>query len=43
MLEEILRHNKIDCDTVYNGQEAIDYAIAGQYDLIVLDVMMPKR
>lgn len=42
MLKEILRHNNIDCDAVYNGSDAIDYALDGQYDLIVLDIMMPK-
>jgi len=42
MLQEILRQNKIDCDVVYDGQKAIDYAMFGQYDLIVLDIMMPK-
>jgi DNA-binding response OmpR family regulator len=43
MLKEILRQNKIDCDAVGNGREAVDYAAAGngQYDLIVLDIMMP--
>jgi DNA-binding response OmpR family regulator len=43
MLKEILRQNKIDCDVVGNGLEAVDYAAAGngQYDLIVLDIMMP--
>ena len=43
MIKEILSHDKIDCDAAYDGQEAINYATTGQYDLIVLDVMMPKR
>lgn len=42
MLKEILRQNKIDCDTVYNGQEAVDCALSAEYDLIILDIMMPK-
>ncbi|MDR1093078.1 MAG: response regulator transcription factor [Clostridiales bacterium] len=42
MLTEILRQSKIDCDAVYNGRDAADYAAAADYDLIVLDVMMPK-
>jgi two-component system response regulator ArlR len=30
----------VDC--VYNGQDALDYALSGEYDGIILDVMMPK-
>lgn len=30
-------------DTVYDGQEAYDYATVGNYDGIILDIMMPKR
>lgn len=29
-------------DTGYDGQEAVDKARAGNYDLIILDLMMPK-
>ena len=29
-------------DVGYDGQEAVDLARAGNYDLIILDVMMPK-
>ena len=42
MLKEILRQNKIDCDVVFNGSDAVDYAKTSNYDLIVLDIMMPK-
>lgn len=42
MLKEILRQNKIDCDAVYNGEDAVEYAKATEYDLLVLDIMMPK-
>ena len=42
MLKEILRQSKIDCDVVFNGLEAVDYAKSGNYDLIILDIMMPK-
>lgn len=27
---------------VFNGQDGLDYALSGQYDVIVLDVMLPK-
>ena len=30
-------------DTVYNGEEAVDYALAENYDGIILDWMMPKK
>ena len=33
---------QITVDAVYNGQDAYDYAIAGGYDAVILDVMMPK-
>jgi len=42
MLTEVLKRSKIDCDAVYDGQAAIDYALTGNYDLIVLDIMIPK-
>jgi DNA-binding response OmpR family regulator len=30
-------------DAVYNGEEAVDYALAENYDGIILDWMMPKK
>ncbi len=41
-LEKILRDNSYDVDTVYDGQAAVDYATVGSYDVIIMDVMMPK-
>ena len=41
MLKEILKQHKIDCDVVYNGQDAVYYASESEYDVIVLDIMMP--
>ena len=35
--------NQFTVDTVYDGQAAYDYAQTGDYDAIILDVMMPKR
>ncbi|MBR6088511.1 MAG: response regulator transcription factor [Anaerolineaceae bacterium] len=40
---DILTYNKYIVDAVYNGQDALDYALYGEYDLIILDVMMPKK
>ena len=41
-LQVILKHNNYSVDAVYNGQEAYDYIMAGVYDVVILDVMMPK-
>lgn len=38
---EILRRHNYSVDAVYNGQDGLDYALSGIYDLIILDVMMP--
>ncbi len=40
-LEAILQKEKYMVDTVYDGQDGYDYAVAGIYDAIVLDVMLP--
>jgi DNA-binding response OmpR family regulator len=42
MLCEVMRQNKIDCDAVYNGADAFEYAKFNEYDLIILDIMMPE-
>ncbi|HNX99843.1 MAG: response regulator transcription factor [Oscillospiraceae bacterium] len=41
-LSMILNYNKFTTDCVYNGQDALDYAMSGEYDGIILDVMMPR-
>ena len=38
----ILKHNNYSVDAVYNGQDALDYLLSGNYDGAVLDIMMPK-
>lgn len=40
---DILTYHKYIVDAVYNGEDAFDYAMSGDYDGIILDVMMPKR
>lgn len=40
-LVAILKHNNYTVDAVYDGQEALEYALAERYDGILLDVMMP--
>ncbi len=41
-LGQIMREQKYIIDIVHDGKDGLDYAINGQYDLIVLDVMLPK-
>ena len=40
-LVAILKHSNYTVDAVYNGKDALDYALAGDYDGIILDIMMP--
>lgn len=41
-LVTVLKHNNYSVDAVYNGQDAYDYLMAGNYDGAILDIMMPK-
>ena len=41
-LSAILKQNKYNVDCAYDGEEGLDCALTGIYDLIILDVMMPK-
>lgn len=40
---DILTYHKYIVDAVYNGDDAYDYAMYGDYDGIIMDIMMPKR
>lgn len=40
---DILTYHKYIVDAVYDGEEALDYAVAESYDGIILDIMMPKK
>ena len=42
-LVDILTFHKYIVDAVYDGQDALDYARLGNYDGIILDIMMPKK
>ena len=42
-LATILKHNNYSVDTVYDGQVALEYAESEIYDLLILDIMMPKK
>ncbi len=41
-LVTILTHNHYSVDAVYNGQDALDYLLNGNYDGAILDIMMPQ-
>ena len=41
-LGELFRHNKHLVDVVYDGEDGCYYAQKGDYDVVVLDVMLPK-
>lgn len=38
----ILEKNHYSVDTVFDGKEALDYLEVGNYDAVILDIMMPK-
>ena len=40
-LVHILEKNHYSVDPVYNGQDALDYLENGNYDAVILDIMMP--
>ena len=41
-LRQLMEDQRYQVDTVYDGADGVDYGLAGQYDLIILDVMLPK-
>ena len=41
-IEYILKKNKYIVDAVFNGEDGLDYALSNIYDIIILDIMMPK-
>ncbi len=41
-LGQIMAEQRYQTDVVYDGADGLDYALTGQYDVIVLDVMLPK-
>ena len=41
-LTVILEKNNYSVDAAYDGEEALDYLSVGQYDGVILDIMMPK-
>ena len=41
-IRAILEHKGFEVETVYDGEAGTEYAELGIYDLLILDVMMPK-
>lgn len=41
-LGQIMTEQRYLVDVVYDGADGLDYALTGQYDAILLDVMLPK-
>ena len=41
-LEAVFTHNHYSVDVVYNGIDAADWAESGNYDGMILDIMMPN-
>ena len=42
ILEKIVEDQKYLIDVVYNGEDGLEYARTGRYDVIILDLVMPK-
>ncbi len=42
-LGEIMKSQRYAVDIVHDGEDGFDYATSGIYDVIVLDVMLPKK
>ena len=40
-LGQIMAEHRYQTDMVHNGADGLDYALTGQYDVVVLDVMLP--
>ena len=41
-LTEILIKNKYSVDAVYDGEDGLEYGLSNIYDIIILDIMLPK-
>lgn len=42
-LVHILKKEKYNVDAVYDGESGLDNALTGRYDVILLDIMLPKK
>ena len=42
IITKYLKKNNFNVDNVFDGEEALDYLNSTEYDLVILDIMMPK-
>lgn len=42
VIVKIFEKNNYVVDAVYDGEEAVEYAESGNYDVVIMDIMMPK-
>lgn len=42
-LVRLLEGQKYSAEAVYDGESGLDYALSGQYDALILDVMLPGK
>ena len=42
-LSTVLKRSNYIADSVYDGEEAVDYLTEYQYDCVILDIMLPKK
>jgi len=40
---QVLKKNNYSVDLSYDGEEGLDLAVSGVYDIVILDIMLPKR
>ena len=43
LIQKVLKRSGYSVDVCFDGQEAEDYLAGTEYDVILLDVMLPKR
>lgn len=41
-IAQVLRKNNYSVDLVYDGNDGLDFGLTGIYDIIILDIMLPK-
>ena len=41
-LVQLLKKQNYTVDSVYDGEDGLDYAMSNIYDVVVLDLMLPK-
>jgi DNA-binding response OmpR family regulator len=40
---EMLKKSNYTVDLAFNGEDGLEYALSGIYDIIILDIMLPKK